>query len=72
MSKIKATFGSKVILCLKLHLSNNLKTTKANLMKHHRKIKSNEKICHVTSLVPTFEVKATIRGQRLSRLCNNF
>ena len=46
MPKVKATIVSKVKLCLKSCLSNNLKNTEANLMKFHRKIKHNEKVCH--------------------------
>ena len=34
----------------KLSLSNYLKTTKANLMKLHRKIEYNEKLCHAQGL----------------------
>ena len=29
---------------------NKSKTTEANLMKHHRKIKYNEKVCHAQEL----------------------
>ena len=40
--KVKVTIRSKVKLCLKLCCSE---TTEANLMKLHRKIKHNEKMC---------------------------
>ena len=36
-------------------------------MKFQREIKHNEKVCHAHNLVPTFKVKAAIRGQRSSR-----
>ena len=47
MPKVKVTIRSKVKLCLKLCCSL---TTEANLMKHHRKIKHNEKVCHAHDL----------------------
>ena len=40
MSKVKVTVRSEVKLCL----SNNSKTTEANLTKLHRKIEHNEKV----------------------------
>ena len=43
MPKVKATIVSKVKLCLNSCCSY---TTEANLMKLHRKIKHNEKVCH--------------------------
>ena len=43
MPKVKVTIRSKVKLCLKLCCSD---TTEANLMKLHRKVKHNEKVCH--------------------------
>ena len=42
MPKVKVTIRSEVELCLKLCCSL---TTEANLMKLHRKIKHNEKVC---------------------------
>ena len=42
MPKVKVTIRSKVNLCLKLCCSN---TTEANMMKLHRKIRHNEKVC---------------------------
>ena len=42
MPKVKVTIGSDVKLCLKSCFSY---TTEANLMKLHRKIKHNEKVC---------------------------
>ena len=47
MPKVKVTIRSKVKLCLKLCCSL---TTEANLMKLHRKIKHNEKVCHTHDL----------------------
>ena len=43
MPKVKVTIGSKVKLCLNSCCSY---TTGANLIKLHRKIKHNEKVCH--------------------------
>ena len=43
MPKVKVSIGSEVKLYLNLCCSY---TTKANLIKHHRKIKHNEKVCH--------------------------
>ena len=43
MLKVKVTIRSEVRLCLKLCCS---KTTETNLIKLHRKIKHNEKVCH--------------------------
>ena len=42
MPKVKVTVGSEVKLCLNLCCSY---TTEANLIKLHRKIKHNEKVC---------------------------
>ena len=42
MPKVKVTIRSEVKLCPKLCFSY---TTEANLMKLHRKIKHNEKVC---------------------------
>ena len=47
MPKVKVTIRSEVKLCLKLCCSL---TTEANLMKLHRKIKHNEKVCHTHDL----------------------
>ena len=41
MPKVKVTVRSEVKLCL----SNNSKTTEANLTKLHRKIDHNDKVC---------------------------
>ena len=48
---------SEFKLCLKSCLSNNSKTTQANLMKLHRKVKHNEEMFH------TQEVGYHIQGQ---------
>ena len=45
--KVKVTIRSEVKLYLKLCCSEN---TEANLMKLHRKIKLNEKVCHTQNL----------------------
>ena len=47
MPKVKVTIRSKVKLCLNLGCSE---TTEANLMKLHRKIKHNEKVCRAQDL----------------------
>ena len=47
MPKVKVTFRSEVKLCLKLCCSY---PTEANLIKLHRKIKHNEKVCHAHDL----------------------
>ena len=47
MPKVKVTVMSEVKLCLKLCCSL---TTEANLMKLHRKIEHNEKVCRVQDL----------------------
>ena len=47
MPKVKVTIRSKVKLCLKLCCSL---TAEANLMKLHRKVKHNEKVCHAHDL----------------------
>ena len=46
MPKVKVAIRSEVKLCLKLCCS----TTEANLMKLHRKIKHNEKVCRAYDL----------------------
>ena len=43
MHKVKVTIRSEVKLCLNLCCSY---ATEANLIKLHRKIKHNEKVCH--------------------------
>ena len=43
MPKVKVTIGSEVKLCLNWCCSF---TSEANLIKLHRKIKHNEKVCH--------------------------
>ena len=47
MLKVKVTIMSEVKLCLKLCCSS---ATEANLMKLHRKIKHNEKVCRAQDL----------------------
>ena len=50
MPKVKVTIRSKVKLCLKSGLNNNLKTTKTILKKLHRKIKHRSKVFHTQKL----------------------
>ena len=47
MPKVKVTMKSDVKLCLKLCCSY---TTETNLIKLHRRIKHNEKVCHTHDL----------------------
>ena len=44
--KLRSQSGQRSKLCL----SNNSKTTEANLTKLHRKIEHNEKVCHAQEL----------------------
>ena len=44
MPKVKVTIGSKVRLCLNLCCSY---AAEANVINLHRKIKHNEKMCHI-------------------------
>ena len=60
MPKVKVTIGSKVKLCLNSCCSY---TTEANLIKLHRKIKHNERVCHALILVPTSKVKVAVRSE---------
>ena len=46
MPKVKVAIRSKVRSCL----SNNSRTTEANLTKLHRKIDNNEKVCRAQEL----------------------
>ena len=45
-------------------VSHNSITNKGNLIKLHRKIKQNERVCRAQIKVPTAKVKVTIEGQR--------
>ena len=60
MPKVKVTIGSKAKLCLNSCCSY---TTEANLIKLHRKIKHNEKVCQLMILVPTPKVKVAVRSE---------
>ena len=64
MPKVKVTIRSKVKLCLKLCCS---KTTEANLMKLHRKIKHNEKVCRAHDLgsYAQGQCRNQVKGQNL-------
>ena len=61
--KVKVTIRSEFKLCLKSILSNNSKTTQANLMKLRRKIKHHGKIEHNESVCLTQELGYHIQGQ---------
>ena len=62
MLKVNVTIISDVKLCLKLCCSS---TTEANLIKLHRKIKHNEKVCHTHDLgsYAQGQVHNQVRGQ---------
>ena len=62
--KVKVTIRSKVKLCLKLCCSE---TTETNLMKLHRKIKHNEKVCpaHDLGSYAQGQGRNQVRGQNL-------
>ena len=47
----------------KSYLSNNSKTTKANLTKLHRKIEHNENVCRAEELGSYIKVKVTIMSK---------
>ena len=60
MPKVKVTIMSEVKSCLKWCC---LETTVANLMKLHRKIKHNEKVCRAQDVgSDTAKVKVAIRS----------
>ena len=62
--KVKVTIRSKVKLCLKLCC---LYTTEAKLIKLHRKIEHNEKVCHTHDLSSYAQGQGRdqVRGQNL-------
>ena len=54
----------------KLCLSNNSKTTEANLMKLHRKIENNEKVCSTQELASYAQGQGhnQVRGQIVPKI----
>ena len=46
----------------KSSVSHNSKTNKENLIKLHRKVKQNEKVCRIQKLGSTTKVQVTIKG----------
>ena len=61
-----------VELYLKLCLSDNLQTTETNLMKLHRKIKHNEKMCHAHKSGSHVQGQGHNQGSEVkSSYCNN-
>ena len=71
MPKAKVTIGSKVKLCLNLCCSY---TTEANLIKLHRMIKHNEKVClaHEFGSYAQGQGRNKVRGQnRVSAITGN-
>ena len=69
MPKVKVLIRSEVKLCLKSCLSDNSKTTGANLMKLHRKLKHNEMVCRAQDLGSYGQGlgRSWIRGQIVSQ-----
>ena len=65
--KVKVHSGQRSKSCL----SNNSKSTEANLTKLHRKIEHIEKVCRAQWLVPTPKVKVTVmsEGKLSLKLC---
>ena len=51
MTKIKVIIEDQSFVTYKLCVSHNSKTSKGNLIKLHRKIKQNEKVCCAQNLV---------------------
>ena len=62
MPKVKVTIGSKAKLCLNWCCSY---TTEAYLIKLHRKMKHNEKVCHAYDFGSYAQCKgrSQVRGQ---------
>ena len=62
MPKVKVTIGSKVRFCLNSCCSYS---TEANLIKLHRKIKHNEKVCHANDFgsYAQGQGRSQVRGQ---------
>ena len=49
-------------------LSNNAKTTEANLTKLHRKIEHNKKVCHAQDLGSYAKGHSQVRGQNVPKI----
>ena len=64
--KVKVPIRSEVKLCL----SNNSKTTEANLTKLHRKIEHNKKVCRAQELgsYPQGQGHNQVRGQIVPKI----
>ena len=45
MTKVKVTIEDQRLVIYKLYVSHNSKSNKGNLIKLHKKIKQNEKVC---------------------------
>ena len=66
-SKSRSQLGQRS----KLFLSNNSKTTEANLMKRHRKIENNKKVCRAQELVYHIQGQGHNQGSEVkSFLCD--
>ena len=50
MTKIKVTVEGHRFVTYKSFFSHDLKTNKGNLIKLHRKVKQNGKVCHIQNL----------------------
>ena len=51
MTKVKVTVEGQRFVTYKSSVSHNSKNNKQTLIKLHRKIKQNEKVCHAQNLV---------------------
>ena len=62
----------KVNVFLTSCLSNNSKTAEAHLIKLHRKIKHNKKVCHAQELISQVQDEGHNQASELKAcLCNN-
>ena len=66
-SRSRSQSGQRSKLCL----SNNSKTTEANLMKLHRKMENNKKVCHAQELGSHIQGQGHNQGSEVkSFLCD--
>ena len=50
MTKVKVKIEGHRFVTYKSFVSHNSKTSKGNLIKFHRKVKQNKKVCHAQNL----------------------
>ena len=62
--RLRSQSGQRLKSCL----SNNSKTTEANLMKLHRKIEHNEKVCWAQELGSYAQGQNLVRGQIVPKI----